>query len=382
MTIVVDENIPYAAEAFGRFGEIRTVAGRAITRETLADAEALVVRSITRVDRKLLESTPVRFVGTATNGIDHVDVNYLAGARITFAAAVASNANAVAEYVLAALLELRARGLTSLAGARLGIVGVGAIGSLLEPRAAALGMEVVPYDPPRARVDPAFSSAAYEDLFNCDILTFHVPLVTSGLHPTLRMVDGALLERLRPETLIINSSRGDVVDSAALLAALRDGRIRAAVLDVWEGEPAIPVELIERVTLASPHIAAYSIDAKLRGTEMMAEALARFTGTERAWRAADVLPNRVGEIALTPGIAPLDAAALAVRTAFDITRDDGDVRALLTLSEAERRAGFDLLRKNYRMRREFPAFGFAGGDPDVRSLLSALGFASSGRKPA
>jgi erythronate-4-phosphate dehydrogenase len=374
MTIVVDENIPFAAEALGGLGEIRSMSGRAITREALAGADALVVRSITPVGRELLEGTPVRFVGTATNGIDHVDVDYLESAGIAFAAAVASNANAVAEYVIAALLELRSRGLASPAGARLGVVGMGAIGGLVAPRGVALGMEVVEYDPPRALADPGFRSASFDDLFSCDIITFHVPLIDDGEHPTRHMVDGPFLRRLRPGTILINTSRGGVVDSAALLEALWSGRIGGAVLDVWEGEPAVPVELVEAVTIASPHIGAYSIDAKLRGTEMMARALAAFAGSELRWSAAHVLPERGGAIELPDGIAPLDAAATAVRAAYDITLDDAAVRSLLTLDDAGRRGGFDLLRKNYRERREFPAYEVVSGDPALGDLLSSLGF--------
>lgn len=374
MTIVVDENIPYATEALGGYGAIRLMPGRAIRRDDLLDADALVVRSITTVNRELLEGTAVRFVGTATNGIDHVDTAYLEEAGITFASAVGSNARAVAEYVIAALLRLRELGLTPLAGARLGIVGVGAIGGILADALPALGLDIVAYDPPRASIDRSFQSAPFEALFDCDIITFHVPLIEHGEHPTRHFVSRELLGRLRCGVLLLNTSRGGVVDSEALLEALREGVVRGAVLDVWEGEPAIPVELVECLAIATPHIGAYSIDAKVRGTEMMADALVRWLGEAPLWSALHALPESAGEVEIPRGASPLDAAAVAVRAAYDIMHDDASVRSLLTGSDAERRAGFDLLRKNYRVRREFPAYRVSSDDPSLRSLLASLGF--------
>jgi len=374
MTIVADENIPCAMEALGEYGQVRLLSGRAITRAELADADILVVRSITRVDRDLLTGTPVRFVGTATNGIDHIDLDYLEHAGIAFADAAGSNATAVTQYVLAALLELRARGLARLEGERLGIVGVGQIGGRLTRCAGAFGMEVIEHDPPKAGREPAFHSAPFEEIFGCDIVSLHVPLHIGGEHPTRHLANQEFLERLRPGTILINTSRGGVVDSDALLHALHAGRVAAAVLDVWEGEPAVPCGLVEACAIATPHIAAYSFDAKLRGTEMMADAVARFLGAERRWRIEGHLPAVEEPIIIPVGTAPIDAARLAVRHVYDIRHDDAELRELLPLDEDARRAGFDRLRKNYSVRREFPAFTVVSADPAVLSLLAALGF--------
>jgi erythronate-4-phosphate dehydrogenase len=242
-------------------------------------------------------------------------------------------------------------------------------------------MDVVPYDPPRAIADPTFRSAHYDELFACDILTFHVPLTTAGPHPTHHLVDGAFLGGVRPGAIVINTSRGGVVDSAALIEALRGGRIGAAVLDVWEGEPAVPVDLVESVAIATPHIAGYSTDAKLRGTAMMADAMARFTGGASTWSPTHALPARAAALELPRGVAPLDAAHHAVRAAYDITRDDADIRALLALGDEERRARFDRLRKNYRLRREFSAFEVASDDRAILELLTSLGFSTASRAP-
>lgn len=374
MIIVADENIPRVQEALGQFGEVRLRSGRSICRDDLADADVLIVRSITNVNRDLLEGTPVRFVGTATNGIDHVDLGYLNRSGIGFASAIGGNATAVAEYVVAGLLELRERGVLRLAGQTLGIIGVGNVGERLAVRARALGLRTVEYDPPRAAIDPEFRSAHFDELFDCDIISLHVPLVVEDDYPTHRLVDAPFLQRLRRGCVLVNSSRGSVVDSDALVAALHSGVVGAALLDVWEGEPAVPRDLIEAAAIATPHIAAYSYDAKLRGTEMMADAVARLLGGERSWSPAGDLPAMPDPIVIAPGTSPLDAARQAVLRAYDITIDDAAVRALLPLDDAARRAGFDRLRKEYRTRREFPAYTLISDDPAVRELAGGLGF--------
>ncbi len=374
MIIVADENIPRVREALGGFGEVRLRSGRSISRDDLADADILIVRSITSVNGDLLAGTPVRFVGTATNGIDHVDLGYLSRSGIGFASAIGGNATAVAEYVVAGLLELRQRGVLRLAGETLGIIGVGNVGSRLAPRARALGLRTVEYDPPRAALDPEFRSASFDELFDCDILSLHVPLVAGGDHPTDHLVDARFLERLRRGSVLVNSSRGSVADSDALVAALRSGAAGAALLDVWEGEPGVPRHLIEAAAIATPHIAAYSYDAKLRGTEMMADAVARLLGAVRGWSPAGDLPAVPDPIVIAPGTSPLDAARQAVLRAYDITIDDRAVRDLLPLDDAARRAGFDRLRKEYRTRREFSAYTVVSDDPAVREVAGALGF--------
>lgn len=360
MKIVADENIPYAAEAFGLFGEVTVVSGRDITRSLITDADALVVRSITRVDRSLLEGTSVRFVGTATNGIDHIDTDYLAASGISFAHAGGSNAMSVAEYVVAALLTLRERGQLHIEESRLGIIGVGEVGRRLAVFARGFGMSVVEYDPPRQSNDPEFHSATWDDLFTCNVISLHVPLVHDGEHPTRSLVDESFLARMMPGSILINTSRGDVVRSHDLIDALRAGRPAAAVLDVWEGEPSIPVELVELLAIATPHIAGYAYDAKLRGTEMMSQALADFTGSEMSWKMEKVLPEVHQKIVIPPGLDQLDAMSLVAGAAIDLVGDDARLRAALRLDEAGRRMEFDRLRREYGVRREFWAWGYGG----------------------
>lgn len=376
LTIVVDENIPFGIEALGRYGEVRLLPGRSISRDDLRGVDALVVRSVTRVDRSLLEGTPVSFVGTATIGTDHIDLDYLRHAGIAFADAAGCNSLSVAEYVVAALLELRARGEAEIGKNPIGIVGLGRIGRVLAPMLRSLGAVIVEYDPPRQEREVGFVSAGPDELRACGIITFHVPLTGDGPWPTRRMVGRRFLADLGSGTILVNASRGGVVDSGDLIRTLQEKRVRA-VLDVWAEEPDIPPELIERCLIATPHIAGYSFDGKLRGTEMMAEALGRFCSHDDPWRRHDVLPSEAGRIDIPAGLAPLDAAYAAIRTAYDIGRDDSDLRGAISGDPDERRRAFDALRKGYRVRREFPAWAVRCDDPETRYLLESLGFATA-----
>jgi len=369
--ILVDRNIPDAERAFGPFGTVHLVDGRSITHNDLTGIDALVVRSVTRVDRELLLNTPVRFVGTATIGVDHLDIPAIVSLGIEWSSAPGSNARSVMEYVVAGLLELRALGLTNLRAARLGVIGAGAVGSLVVEAGRALGMEVVVRDPPRERREPAFRSASLEEVCDVDILTLHVPLTLNEPDATYHLVDAAFLERLRTGAVILNTSRGPVVSSSALLDAIESGRVGTAVLDVWEGEPAIPTALIERTTIATPHIAGYAHDAKVRATWMLARAMSQHAGIPVD--AAPSLPS-AGTFPLPIADDPFDALTGAVRAAYDIRTDAAALRALLSLDTPARRSGFDHLRRHYPARREFPAWSVSGADQRARPLLQALGF--------
>jgi erythronate-4-phosphate dehydrogenase len=381
MRIVADENIPFVREAFSPMGDVRLVHGRRITPDTVRDAELLLVRSITKVNAALLEGSAVRFVATATIGTDHVDEAFLRQAGIDFASAPGSNANSVAEYIVAALLELAERRGLRLEGMRLGVVGVGNVGRRVEAKARALGMRVLLNDPPlqRATNDPKYRPL--EELLDADALTFHVPLQREGPDATRHMIDATFLDRLRPDAILLNTSRGAVADNAALLDALRRGRTGPVVLDVWEGEPNLRVELLERAALGTPHIAGYSFDGKVNGAEMIYRAACRFLGREPEWRPADGMPPPDVPSITLPGETPDVEGALreAVRRVYSIERDDAALRHTATLPSPERGPAFDRLRKEYPRRREFQNTTVAcpGGDPGsllLRERLAGVGF--------
>ncbi|HOQ59791.1 MAG TPA: 4-phosphoerythronate dehydrogenase [Vicinamibacterales bacterium] len=365
LTILADENVPFAREAFGTLGDVRLEHGRRILPAGLADVDLLVVRSITRVDAALLAATPVRFVGTATSGTDHVAEPDLERLGIAFYAARGCNAAAVAEYMAAAWLTLAARRGETLAGRRVGVVGVGHVGSLVVQKARALGMEPVLNDPPKARHSGSAIYRPLDDLLDCDIVTCHTPLTFDGPDPTVRLIGEAFLARLKPGAWLCNAGRGGVVDEAALHRALDAGRLGAVVLDVWDHEPAIDSRLLRRVDIGTPHIAGYSLEGKLNGTGMVYDAACRFLGVEPAWRLADAMPPRPAGLPIG-GFAPesgagfrsLDRAGIAalaarVAEAYPILRDDEALKATALMDDEGRGRAFDLLRKMYPVRREF-----------------------------
>lgn len=363
-TILADENIPFAREAFGTVGEVRLKHGRQITHADLADVDLLVVRSITRVNAALVAGTRVRFVGTATSGSDHVDTADLDRLGVAFYAALGCNANAVSEYMAAAWLTLaRLRGET-LAGRRIGVIGVGHVGSLVVEKARALGMEPVLNDPPKARDTNSDRYRPLHDLFDCDIVTCHTPLTFDGPDPTYRLIGEGFFARLRPGAWFCNAGRGEVVHEAALHQALDEKCLDAVVLDVWDREPAIDGRLLARVDIGTPHIAGYSLEGKLNGTAMVYRAACAFLEVEPAWKPEFAAPPRdpglplKGFAAGDTTLAHLDrkgiaALADAVTAAYPILRDDEALRKTVGMSAADRGKAFDLLRKTYPARREF-----------------------------
>lgn len=375
MEIVVDENVPFGVEAFSGLGEVCTAPGRAINRALLADAELLVVRSITKVNRELLEGTPVRFVGTCTIGEDHIDKAWLAEQGIAFSSAPGCNANSVGDYIVAALLTLAEKHRLDLSTLSLGIVGVGNVGRRVHVKAEALGLRCILNDPPLAEAtgDPKYRPI--DEVLECDIVTVHVPLEKRGPHPTWHLADRAFFGRLKPGAMFINSSRGAVADNPALKEALHEERLRAAVLDVWEGEPYFDPALLEGVDIGTPHIAGYSYDGKVNGTRQIYEAACAFLGQEPVWDPSPLLPPpEVPEWSIDPE-AP-DALSGAVRAVYDIMHDDAAMRGLLSAPEAERAAGFDYLRKHYPRRREFfnTRIRFIHPAPALKQRFEGVGF--------
>ena len=381
MQFVIDENIPFAREAFSHLGSVTLLPGRGITREAVRKAHALIVRSVTKVDAALLADTNVQFVGTATTGVEHIDQEYLAVRNIGFAAALGCNANAVAEYVLTALLvTAHAKGLT-LSGKTLGIIGAGRIGSLVAAKAPALGMQVLLNDPPLAQATGEQRYRPLAEILQADFVTLHVPLTLDGPDATFHLIGADELARMTPSSVLINAARGEVVDNTALLEALTKGTIGGAVMDVWEGEPAINWDLLNHVTLGTSHIAGYSSDGKINGTVMVYHACCRFWGIEPNWTPPPDQPTTAA-----PGNDPRvafdatgkDFQTLAhdiATTLYDLPGDHARMQDVLTVPEPLRPQAFDRLRKDYPHRREFAGtpVSITGADRNLFSRLHALG---------
>jgi len=327
MKIIADSRIPFVQEAFSDVAEVTILDTQQIVPEAIRDADALLIRSEIKVDKSLLHDSRVKFVATATIGTDHIDVDYLQHRGIGFASAPGSNANSVAEYIVAALLVLEERCKISLAGKTLGVVGVGNVGSIVVRYARALGLQVLQNDPPLARAtgNPVFLPLV--ELVNADIITIHVPLTKTGPDKTLRLFDDRRICAMRPGSVLINTSRGAVVETAAIKNALRARHLAACVLDVWENEPAIDAELLSLVTLGTPHIAGYSFDGKVNGTVMIHRAACEYFGLVSSWLPHDVSGQGVHSPIVVPENATHSAGLLAaIRSCYDIEGDDADCR--------------------------------------------------------
>ena len=323
MKVIVDNKIPYIKEAINRIAdEVVFLPGADFTKEAVKDADALIVRTRTRCNRELLEGTQVKFIATATIGYDHIDTEYCREAGITWTNCPGCNAGSVEQYVRSVLGLLQRKKGLDLKNATIGVVGVGHVGSRVARTAKLLGMRVLLNDPPRADK----GETGFVDLDTiareCDVITFHTPLIQEGIYRTYHLVDKDFLFSLKRAPYLINSSRGEVVDTASLLASLAAGKVKDVVIDTWENEPLISRDLLEAAFLATPHIAGYSADGKANATRMSLEALCRFFGMEV-------------EFEITPPEGPSD---------YDPTRDSEWLKA-----DPEK---FEWFRGNYPIRRE------------------------------
>jgi len=370
MKIVADDKIPFLKGVLEPFGDVSYLPGGKIGRSDVQDADALITRTRTRCNADLLEGSRVRFLASATIGFDHIDTEYCQQHQITWTNAAGCNAGSVNQWVAAALATLARRFQLTLAGKTLGIVGVGHVGSRVESLAQAMGMRLLRNDLPRMRAEGAAGFVSLEQvLAEADIITLHVPLSSDGLDRTLRLVDRERITRMKPGAILLNSSRGEVVDSTALKEALRSGALRAA-LDVWENEPDIDVALLDRVTLATPHIAGYSVDGKANGTAMSVRAVSRFFGLGlEGWYPASLPAPECPVLRIDCRNKTREEVLLeAIRATYDIEEDDSRLRKSVETFETQ--------RGNYPGRREFFAYGIQATNASdaTTAALKSLGF--------
>ena len=375
--IVAGESIPFVQDAFSTLGTLTMLPGRSITAADLQHTDVLLIRSITKIQESLLRGSSVEFVGSASAGIDHIDTTYLNSRNIGFASSPGSNANAVAEYVITALLIVTQHHNLTLAGKTIGIIGVGHIGTLVKRKAEALGMTPILNDPFLANTE-GFNHQPLEDALSCDIVTFHVPLTKDGPYPTYHLINEYMLTHLHPSTILINASRGEVIETQALLNAITHQRVGPTVIDVWEQEPHISWELFDAVTIGTPHIAGHSLDGKAAGTFMIYAALCQHLGIDPIWNPAQSLP--------APSVPSITIDALhhsdekhlrSIATkVYDLEADYDRMKQLQTEPLEERAALFDALRKHYPIRREFQGTKVTASQDmkTLQQMLSALGF--------
>lgn len=372
MKIVCDDRIPFIRGVFEPWAEVVYLPGAATGPEQVRDADALVTRTRTRCDAALLEGSRVRVIATATIGFDHIDTAWCEARGIVWKNAPGCNAASVEQYAASVFaVLLRRRGLDP-RGLTLGVVGVGNVGSRVARIGSLLGMKVLQCDPPRARREGSRGFVGLDELLDgSDIVSLHVPLSTQGEDATWHLVDAAKLSRMRPGQLLLNTSRGPVADNSALRDALKAHAIGGAVLDVWEGEPAIDRELLGLLDIATPHIAGYGADGKARGTAAAVHAVAAVLGLPLENWEPESLPEPPQSSVFRldgAGRQPWELLCDAVLHSYDVREDDSRLRGDPGL--------FERLRGDYPVRREFPAFTavLSGACPEAAVLLKEAGF--------
>lgn len=371
MKIVIDENMPYAEALFSQLGEVVLKPGRTLTADDLIDVDALMIRSVTKVNHALLEkANKLKFVGTATAGMDHVDQALLKQRGIFFTAAPGCNKVGVAEYVFSVMMVLAQQHGFSVFDKTVGIIGAGQVGSYLSDCLTGMGIQVLLNDPPKEAAGDSRTFTPLETLLEkADIITLHTPITRQGEWPTYHLIDDAVLSALRADQILINAARGPVVDNDALKARLKKQDGFTAALDVFEFEPDVDMELLPLLAFATPHVAGYGLEGKARGTTMIFNRFCEYLGVDHWANASSLLP-----IAPVPRVhlsRSWDEPTLHTLTqlVYDVRKDDALFRR-----EIHKPGAFDQMRKQYWDRREYSAITLVGEADSQLEPLAKLGF--------
>lgn len=371
MRIIADDKIPFLRGILEPFADVVYIPGEKISKDDVKHADALLTRTRTLCNEELLDGSKVQFIGTATIGFDHIDARYCEDHGIVWKNAPGCNAGSVAQYVASALGYLADKKKFSLQNRVLGVVGVGNVGNRVVHLAEMIGMQVYLCDPPRVRQEGACGFISMDGILReCDIITFHVPLNKSGEDKTHHMIDEDLIRKMKPGTIIINTSRGEIADGQSLKKALEKNKLAGVVLDVWENEPFIDTELLSKCDICTPHIAGYSADGKAKGTSMIVRELSRFfdLGLED-WEPPDIeLP--ANNLIRVDCLDRDDDVILSeiFRATYHIEDDDRRLR--------ESPLDFEKQRGNYPLRREFKAYSLEllNGWEKLKRNCRKLGF--------
>jgi erythronate-4-phosphate dehydrogenase len=369
--IIADDKIPFLKGVLEPFANITYLPGNQISRNIALESDALLVRTRTKCNSDLLAGTPVKFIGTATIGFDHIDTEYCKKNNIRWHNAPGCNSSSVQQYIAAALLKIPEESGIDLKGKTLGIIGVGNVGSKVQKLADILGMRTLLNDPPRERKEGKGDFVSLEHLLNeSDIITLHVPLNMDGPDKTYHLFNNETFGRLKKGSWLINSSRGEVVDTESLKNGLNGEIIRGAVIDVWEREPEIDTSLMHMTFLATPHIAGYSADGKANGTAMIVRNLCEsFDIPLTGWYPPEVpVPQEPHLTIDCNGKSTLEILRKAVLHSYNITEDD--IRLRFDPSRFEKE------RENYPVRREFSYYTISlkDGNEEIKNRLTDLGF--------
>jgi len=369
--IVADDKIPFLKGILEPYATVEYYKGGDISRAILKDADGLITRTRTKCNMELLEGTKVKFIATATIGFDHIDTSFCDSHGIKWTNAPGCNSGSVKQYIASVLLSLARKHQFDLSEKTIGVIGHGNVGSKVASLARVLGMKVLVNDPPLKRKDESLDFVSFEEIKEkADIITFHVPLNKEGIDKSIYMADEAFFRSIKPNCLIINSSRGEVVKNSALKDALINLKIKGAVLDVWENEPNIDIELLQLLDFATPHIAGYSADGKANGTAMSVKAISDFFGFDlNNWFPSDVpMPENVEMNIDCKGKDKKDILSELILATYDIKEDDSRLRKSVETFEKQ--------RGSYPIRREFQNYKpvLKDNDHSLEELLIKLGF--------
>lgn len=371
--VIADDKIPFLKNILEPYSNILYLPYSRITKQTVNNADALLVRTRTKCNAELLEDTSVKYIATATIGFDHIDTNFCEQNSIKWNNAPGCNSTSVQQYIAAALVYYAHQKKKQLDTLTIGIVGVGNVGSKIQEISKILGLRVLLNDPPRERVEGSYAFVSLDQIIDeSDIITFHVPLSLNGLDKTFHLADIEFFNKFNNSKIIINTSRGEVVDTAAMITAVNNRKISFSVLDVWENEPRIDTKLINLVNIATPHIAGYSTEGKANATAVCVNALNEFfnLGLSQNWYPADLpIPNN-------PRILKVDCAGKftqdilyeLILSTYDILQDNQQLRDGMN--------DFEKLRGEYAVRREFGFYSvqLMNSSKSIDNLVRELGF--------
>jgi erythronate-4-phosphate dehydrogenase len=378
MKIIIDDKIPYIRGAFENVADVVYLPGSKTTAEIAKDADAIVTRTRTICNEKLLAGSTVKFIATATIGYDHIDTEYCDNAGIQWTNAPGCNSKSVEQYIASVIMVMAEKNNWNLSEKTIGVVGVGNVGSKVARICEIFGMKVLRNDPPRERAEGSGQFVSIQQIMDeADIITLHVPLNMKGEDATFHLGNDLFFNALKKKPLLINSCRGEVTETNAVKTAIKSGQISAFVCDCWENEPDLDLELLLLTEIATPHIAGYSKDGKAIGTLMSVQAINNYFGLGlENWKPSGVeLPLNSEIIIDGTGFTEQQIIAKAILHTYDIRNDDRDFRNSVT--------DFEQLRGDYPTRREFPAFTIKAKNIAEKTLgkLKELGFQDRPQTP-
>ncbi|HCC70230.1 MAG TPA: erythronate-4-phosphate dehydrogenase [Bacteroidales bacterium] len=369
MKIIIDNKIPLLKGLLESWATVEYVHGDMISNKIIRDADAMIIRTRTHCDADLLKGSPVKFIGTASIGTDHIDLDWCLKNGIFIASAPGCNSGSVMQYLCSALLHLSLKNNIEPCKTTIGIIGVGNVGRKVAAIAEIIGFKVLRNDPPRQRAEGSTEFVPLDELLEAsDIVSMHVPLTFKGTDKTYHMADNNFFLKMQENSFFINTARGPVMDEKALLKQLQAGKIRAVVIDVWKDEPDINIDLLNAAEIGTSHIAGYSADGKSTCSMMVVRQLAEYFDLPlKDWKPLQLMEpdNPIIDLSRSEG-SDLEVLAKAVMQTYNIERDSN----LLKNNPDQ----FEKLRGDYPNRREFHAYKVKGYNKTVLNKLRTLGF--------